>query len=270
MRRGGGAGRRRPSELMAWVETLLGEGQRIALQSFRQAMRVQRKADRSPVTAADRRIEERLRWRLERGCPGEGIIGEEFGGSVGSRDAYWVIDPIDGTRAFSRGLPTWGILLARVERGVPTLGACAFPAMDTLIGVAPGVAPYERQGTVRRRLPQVRLRPLAASVILHGGSRWWAGTPYAAGFARVIGASYLERGYGDCAAYLWALRGMGDVVLEYGVHLWDLAPFAAFAQRTGRVLWDCSGQPSFRGPGAVFAHPALARRIVDTLRPGGR
>ena len=253
--------------LLAWVEREIRRCRPIALRDFRSSrLRVERKPDRSPVTAADRAIEERLRRAINRACPGEPIIGEEFGHTGRTGSTYWTIDPIDGTRAFSRGLPSWAIMVGRVERGRAVLGVCDFPAIGVTLGVAPGVAAYERADGDLRRLPRPRpVRALDEAVLFHGGSHWWASTVYAKGFARLTRACYLERAYGDCYGYLWALRGCVDAVIDYGVKVWDLVPLAALARATGRVLVDCHGRPSFTGPDAVFASPALARRIVKML-----
>ena len=240
----------------------------IALRYFRSSsLRIERKPDRSPVTVADRAIEERLRRALGRLCPGESIIGEEFGSSGPAGSTYWTIDPIDGTRAFSRGLPSWGILVGRVERGRATLGVCDFPAIGVTIGVAPGVKAYERIHGRMRALPPPRpVRSLDDAVIFHGGTRWWKTNPFADGFGRLVRGCYLERAYGDCYGYLWALRGHADAVIDYGVKVWDLVPLAALARATGRVLVNCSGHASFTGPDSIMAPPRLARLIVQTLR----
>lgn len=241
-----------------------------ALRYFRSArLRVERKADASPVTAADRAIEARLRQALRRLAPGEAILGEEYGRSGPPGRTYWTVDPIDGTRAFSRGLPSWGIMIGRVERGLATLGVVDFPAIGTTIAVAPGVRAFERTGTAVRPLPSVQPAPLLRNAVLfHGGVRWWKPTPFARGFARLVQACFLERAYGDCYGYLWVLRGAADAVLDYGVKPWDLVPFAALAASTGHALTDFSGRPSFSGPETVIAHPAFVKTITRYLRRG--
>jgi histidinol-phosphatase len=254
--------------LLKDVERAVRACRALALGYFRSsALRVRRKPDRSPVTAADHAVEERLRRALARIAPGERIVGEELGDTGGAETTFWTIDPIDGTRAFSRRLPSWGIMVGRVERGRATLGVCDFPAIGVTIGTAPGVAAYERRGG--RLLPLARPRPvpLEEAVIFHGGAHWWQPTPVAAGFRALISACYLERAYGDCYGYLWALRGCADAVVDCGVKPWDLVPLAALAQATGRALTDFSFRPSWTGPEAVFAHPQLARRICRILRP---
>ncbi|MBI3020410.1 MAG: hypothetical protein HYY59_00195 [Candidatus Omnitrophica bacterium] len=258
-------------KLLAWVEREVRGCRPIALRYFRSSsLQIERKPDRSPVTAADRAIEERLRRAIARCCPGEPIVGEEFGRS-GSLQAttYWTVDPIDGTRAFSRGLPSWGILVARVERGIATLGVCDFPAIGVTIGTAPGVKAYERAAGGCCPLPAPRpVRSLDEAVIFHGGAGWWQRTRYADGFSRLVRACYLERAYGDCYGYLWALRGRADAVIDCNVKIWDLAPLAALARATGRVLVHCSGEPSFSGPDSIFASPPVARLIVKTFQRG--
>ena len=254
--------------LLVWIEREVRRCRPIALRYFRSSsLRVERKPDRSPVTAADRAIEARLRGAIERRFPGEPIIGEELGSSGRIGATYWTIDPIDGTRAFSRGLPSWGMMVGRVEQGRATLGLCDFPAIGVTVGAAPGVKPYERTGgsvTLLRR-PR-RIRSLSEAVIFHGGSRWWASTRFAPGFARVVRGCYLERAYGDCYGYLWAFRGCADAVIDYGVKVWDLVPLAALAHATGRALVNCRGQASFTGPDTIMAHPALARFLCKRLQ----
>lgn len=255
------------SSLLNWLDRELDACRDIAMRYFRKRrLQVRRKADGSPVTDADRRIEERLRQALRRACPGEPIVGEEFGGTAPRDGTFWTIDPIDGTRAFSRGLPSWGILVGRVEAGRAVVGVCDFPLADARVAVAPGVAARERFRGSSLPLPRKRMvRPLSETVLFHGGVNWWQGTPFLAGFERLMSACYLERAYGDCFGYLWVLRGYADAMLDYVVHVWDLAPLAALAESTGLALTDERGRPSFRGPGAIMAPPRLARTISRAL-----
>jgi fructose-1,6-bisphosphatase/inositol monophosphatase family enzyme len=254
--------------LVAWVERQVVGCRPVALRYFRSSsLRVERKPDRSPVTAADRTIEERLRNAITRAFPGEAILGEEFGRTGDPTDTYWTVDPIDGTRAFSCGLPTWGIMVGRVERGRATLGVVDFPAIGTTLAVGPGTGAFERVRGRRVILPRARAaRSLRDAVIFHGGLRWWSVPRFIRGFQRIVRASYLERAYGDCYGYLWVLRGRADAMIDYGVKPWDLVPFAAIARSTGHLLSDFSGRPSFLGPETVMAHPAFARLICRTLR----
>ncbi len=258
----------RIDERLAWAEAKLRECRALALRYFnRTSLRIEHKADHSPVTIADRAIEERLRRELAKAFPGEAIVGEEFGGSATRTGTYWTLDPIDGTRAFSRGLPSWGMMIGRVEQGRAMLGACDYPVFETFIGTAPRSPAYERRDGRRILLRRTDApATLSHAVLFHGGSQWWFPTKYAEGFRRLVSGCYLERAYGDCYAYLWVLRGKGDAVLDYGVKIWDMVPFAALAQATGRVLTDFSGRSNFTGPETIFGHPALVRIMTRLLR----
>ena len=258
--------------LLAHLEREVRGCRRIALRYFRDpSLRVLRKADRSPVTDADRAIEERLRKVLARVAPGETILGEEFGRSGRDTASYWTVDPIDGTRAFSRSLPSWGIMVGRVERGRATLGLCDFPALGVTMAAASGTPAYERGSGGRRYFrPPRPVRSLEDAVIFHGGARWWVGTRWARGFRRLVHGCFLERAYGDCYGYLWALRGCADAVLDYGVKPWDMVPLAALAAGSGRLLADCTGRPSFSDPDTVMGHPAFVRLICNVLGEGKR
>ena len=255
-------------KLLQAVERAVIQARPLAMKHFRNSkLRIERKADQSPVTIADRRVEAYLRKALSRLCPGETIIGEEFGRTGKSPDNYWAIDPIDGTRAFSRGLPTWCIMVGKVEAGKPVLGICDFPALGTTLAVAPGVAAYEKTGkSVKRLTRAVKPPALKDSVVFHGGAKWWNQSPYKAGFNRLIDSCYLERAYGDCYGFLWALRGHADIVIEYGVKVWDMVPLAALASATGRVLVNVHNHPSWTGPDTVMTHPRLAQQVTGILR----
>ncbi|MBI4341905.1 MAG: histidinol phosphatase [Candidatus Omnitrophica bacterium] len=254
--------------LLAWLEREVRSCRPTALRYFRSAsLRVDRKPDQSPVTAADRAVEERLRRALSRACAGEAVIGEEFGATGRPGSSYWTVDPIDGTRAFSRGLPTWAILIAKVEGGRPVLGLCDFPALGITLGVARGVPAFERErGRLSRLRPPRRTTRLADAVLLHGGLRWWpARQRMRDRFIRLTHQCFLERSYGDAYGYLWALRGYADIVVDYGVKVWDMAPLAALAAATGRVMTDFSGRPSWTGPDTVFGSPSMVRHVVRAL-----
>lgn len=258
--------RRIKDERLAWAEAKLLECRKIALRYFGTRLKVEHKPDHSPVTIADRTIEERVRRQIERAFPGEVIVGEEFGASSEDRSSYWTIDPIDGTRPFSKGLPTWGHLLGYVERGKPVMGVAVYPTLDTVLAIGQKTAPYERVNGRTRPIARARRVPsLEKAVVFHGGSKWWINMPYEAGFRKLVKTCYLERAYGDCHGYLWLFRGKVDAVIEYGVKVWDMVPFAAMGAATGRVMTDFSARPCFTGPETLLAPPSLGQQISRLL-----
>ncbi|MBI4397846.1 MAG: hypothetical protein HY586_01825 [Candidatus Omnitrophica bacterium] len=254
------------TETLSWLERSMAECRKIALRYFGSRLTINRKSDRSPVTIADKTIEEYLRRAIGRAFPKDGIVGEEFGTTRGSSGAYWTLDPIDGTRPFTRGLPSWGILAARVERGVPVVGACDLPALGTFLGAARGAAAFERTKNVQSAFPRPRrFTSLKEAVIFHGGASFFFQAGYGKQFERIVSNCYLERAYGDCYAYLWALRGHADIMMDYGVHEWDLAPFAVMAGSTGRVLVNFKGQSDFKGPDTLFGSSSAVKLLLKNF-----
>jgi len=137
----------------------------VALRHYHSRLVVETKADGSPVTAADRAAEEAARSWVRRFFPDDGILGEELGEErVGAR-RRWVIDPIDGTKSFVRGVPLWGSLVALCEGDTVLAGAAYFPAINELIAAAPGVQPAVLVGSVSRALHRSRVLGATASVI---------------------------------------------------------------------------------------------------------
>jgi len=252
------------SSILTWTEAKLRESRKIALRYFGSALKVRLKPDRSPVTLADHKIEEYLRHEITRMFPKDGILGEEFGFTRPNAESYWVIDPIDGTRAFSRGLPSWGILAARVEKKKPVVGACDLPALGTFIGGAQGARAYERTGKTKCNFPiPSSIKSIKNAVIFHGGSSFFSRSKYKKPFEKILSDCYLERAYGDCYAYLWVLRGHADIMIDFGVKEWDLAPFAVLAENTNRVMVNFEGKRDFKGPDSIFGNPRIAKLLIS-------
>ncbi len=255
------------SEILKWTESRFSQCRKTALRYFSAPLKVERKPDRSPVTLADRKIEEYLRKEISKAFPQDGILGEEFGFTRKDAEHYWVIDPIDGTRAFTRGIPSWGILAARVEKGTPVVGACDLPALGTFLGAAKGGSAFERTGKTRKLFPRPRrVKNIREAVVFHGGTGFFLRTRYKKAFEKIISDCYLERAYGDCYAYLWVLRGYADVMVDMGVKEWDLAPFSVFAQNTGRVLVNFKGKKDFKGPDSIFGNRDIANLLVRKFK----
>lgn len=253
--------------LLLWLQQLARSSRRISIPYFRSGdLQVKRKSDHSPVTVADLEVEAYLRARMLKAFPEACIVGEEFVNPDTLPQSYWTIDPIDGTRAFSRGLPFWGTLIGKVERGKPVLGICDFPALDITMAGALGHGLSERVGTRSKRLlgPK-QAKPLEQAVILHGGSCWWQKTRYSKGFQRLTKACYLERAYGDCYGYLWLFRGHADAVIEHGLQLWDIVPMAAMARSVGLNVFNAEGRIAFQDPVSVVGATRLSKTIATAL-----
>lgn len=226
------------------------------------------KGDESPVTAADREAEQAMRQVLRARCPEDGVLGEEFGLERPEARRRWVLDPIDGTRAFITGRPIFGTLVALLEDGQPVLGIIDQPVTgERWVGVRG--EPTRFQGGAGR----AGCRPCPA---LHGaelsctapeifGADDWAH------FQRLQGACQRTTWGGDCYAYGLVALGGVDVIAEAGLKVWDWAAVVPVIEGAGGRVTDWSGAPlRLDGDGRVLAvgDAALLEPAVAALMRG--
>lgn len=216
-----------------------------------------------PVTEADRAAEAAIRDLIRSAFPEDGILGEELGEIAGKSRFRWVIDPIDGTRAFIAGLPLWGTLIALEEEGSPVLGVLDQPFLnERFIGEGGRVTLQDAQGT--RVLKTRACARLADAVICttHPIAHFDAGQ--LALFARVERACRLSRYGGDCYAYAMLAMGFVDVVMEANLSAWDVAAIVPIVNGAGGVVTDWQGGAAHRG-GSLLAS-GDARLHAEALR----
>jgi len=175
----------------------------VALRHHRANIAVEIKSDGSPVTAADRAAETAARaWIVER-FPRDGILGEEFGLERGDAPRRWVLDPIDGTKSFVRGVPLWGTLVAVVEGERVLAGAAYFPAVGEMVAAAPGQGCW--WNGVRARVSDVA--SLATATVLVTDERFPAHPDRRAAWRTLAARAAVSRTWGDCYGYLLVATG---------------------------------------------------------------
>lgn len=204
-----------------------------------------------PVTQADREIEQMLRARLDQNNPGIRIIGEEFG-TTGEGADYWIIDPIDGTRAFMSGMPTWGILLGLVVDGRAVGGIMHQPFTgETFVGdpVRGARLLHQGQETV---LATSRRTALRDAVIYSTDPRIMELGGMSAAYARLGASCRLQRWGGDCYAFALVALGSIDLMVEVLLAPYDIVPMIAIIEQAGGLVTDLDGHSPLSG-GAVVA-----------------
>ncbi len=248
------------------VETVEAAGP-IALKYFRSGTAVADKRSGGffdPVTAADREIETFLRDAIAARFPGHGVVGEEHGTKVGREPLCWVIDPIDGTRAFISGMPAWGLMLGLVEHGEPQLGVVHQPFIgETFYGDGAGawLRAAGRVVAMRTRATQ----RLGDAVLYCTHPSMFADDELTA-FERVAAGCRMARFGGDCYAYCLLALGEVDVVVESGLQPYDILPLIPVLEGAGAVVSDWQGQPPLEGGRvAVAATPELHAEVLAKL-----
>jgi histidinol phosphatase-like enzyme (inositol monophosphatase family) len=218
-----------------------------------------------PVTEADRAAEAAVRKLLAEHRPQDGIVGEEYGAEREDADLVWVVDPIDGTRAFISGLPLWTTLIALRREGRPWLGLIAQPYLGEMFVGGPSGS---RLITAAGERP-LRVRPcplLTDAVISTTDPELFSGAEFGA-FAQVRDAARLTR-YG-CDAYAYAMLAMGrmDLVIESGLKPWDWEPLVPVIEGAGGVVRNWRGQaPDARGQIVAAGDPACLEEALVALR----
>ena len=229
---------------------------------FLRGATVATKSDASPVTLADRNAEAAMRRLIERRYPRHAIIGEEHGVKEG-RDYRWVLDPIDGTRAFITNCFLFGTLIAleRWERGgyQPVLGAIGHPAAGVaLIGHQRGTVLYASDGSSRRA--QVRRCDRLADATVLVTSHWTSGEQPAENAARIdalVRQAKLYRTWGDCFGYFAVATGAADLMLDPRLGYWDVAAIVPVIEGAGGVVTSWSGGNPLAEPSLIASAGAL-------------
>jgi histidinol phosphatase-like enzyme (inositol monophosphatase family) len=203
-----------------------------------------------PVTAADRAAEKAMREVLAGRRPGDGVLGEEFGAREGTSGLTWVLDPIDGTRAFLSGTPTWGVLIALSDASGPILGIVDQPYIGERFFGGFGEAWLEGpQG--RRQLAACGPRPLGQAILFTTFPEVGTGAEEAA-FRQLSDKVRLTRYGMDCYAYALIAAGQVDLVVEAGLSAYDIHAPMAVIEAAGGVVTDWKGGPAKDG-GRVLA-----------------
>lgn len=229
-------------------------------------LRVDTKPDLTPVTDADRAVEVALRDALARDRPDDDVLGEEFGGSATFSGRQWVIDPIDGTENFVRGVPVWATLIALLEDGVPILGVISAPALHRRWWATRGQGAFGSvAGAPARRLSVSSVADVGSSSLTFAGLNYWGARGLREQFLALTEAVWRARSYGDFWAYCLVAEGAVDAAIEPAVSVWDLAAVDILVREAGGVFTDLSGNPGPHGNCAVAANPALHPQVLAAL-----
>jgi histidinol-phosphatase len=240
-----------------------------SLAHFRRGVRVEVKPDRSPVTQADRDSEAAILAVVREAFPSHGFLGEETGAHAGDARTRWIVDPLDGTKGFTRGRGFWGALVALEHDGAIVAGAMALPALGEVYWAAKGHGAWLRAGDA----PPARLR-------VSGIDAWEDATlsfgephvlfvpPMLERVARLATSAQAARCYGDLAGCALVLKGQAEAWVEAGVKIWDLGPLQVLIEEAGGRFTDLDGRPTVASGSCVASNGRVHEHVLRALAGG--
>jgi histidinol phosphatase-like enzyme (inositol monophosphatase family) len=237
---------------------------------FRKSIAVRNKAGTTgfdPVTVADRAAERSIRKAIAEHYPAHGIVGEEFARAAGAGSLDWVIDPIDGTRAFIIGAPLWGTLIGLLDAGQPVLGLMNQPFTGERFWGAGGKARSSTRGGAPRSLKTRPCATLADAVLTTTHPDMFSAPGEQAAFQRLKAQARMTRFGGDCYAYCLLAGGFIDLIVEAGLKTYDVVALVPIIEGAGGRITTWQGKPATEGGRIVAAGDArLHKEALAVLR----
>jgi histidinol phosphatase-like enzyme (inositol monophosphatase family) len=240
----------------------------IVMEHFRRSdLEVQRKADDSPVTVADRGAEEHLRRRIAEGFPEDGILGEEFPERPGTSGYRWILDPIDGTKSFIHGVPLFGTMVAVEYDGRSVLGVIRIPALDEGVYAAEGQgAWYEVQGSAPRPARVSSCPRLGEGLFLTSEVANFTATQRRDVYDRLEATARLSRSWGDCFGYLMVATGRAELMVDPIMNLWDAAAVQPIIEEAGGTFTDWQGRRTIYSGQGIATNGLILDEVLAIVR----
>ena len=242
------------------------------------------KPDNTPVTDADRAVETAIREALATHRPTDGLVGEEFGSDKGTSGRYWVIDPIDGTKNFMRGVPTWATLIALVNVDAAgaeevVVGIASAPALARRWSAAKSLGAFVRfnagsfddlsenfdASSNEKKISVSKIAQLSDASISYSDFVGWGDRLEP--FQKMLAQAWRTRGIGDFWSHMLVAEGAVDVAIEPSLAVWDMAALDIIVREAGGAFTDIAGQNGPFGGSGVSTNGVLHNAVINGLNP---
>lgn len=258
------AGARQLEELLEAARELAEGAGRITLEYFGGMVNADEKGDGTPVTAADRAAESFLRDRITQRFPEHGILGEEFGETNRGASIRWILDPIDGTASFMRGVPLFGVLIGIEIDGEASVGVVHIPALGESVAAATGLGCSWNGAPARvSQVPDLTKAVVLttdATVVLDGSA--------ARGWEALARKAALARMWGDCYGHVLVATGRAEVMFDPILSPWDAAPLVPILLEAGGMFTNREGVPGAHGGSGVSTNGHLHDHVLSLIQGG--
>jgi len=237
-----------------------------SMKHFRRGVRVELKPDRSPVTVADREAEAAVLEVIRAAFPDHAVLGEETGAHAGAASSRWIVDPLDGTRGFTRGEPFWGPLIGLEHEGDIVAGAMALPAHGEVYYAAKGRGAWlVAGGGDPARLQVSGIGAWEDATLSLGEPRVLLAPPYGDAMEKLATTCARTRCWGDLAGFAMVLTGRAEAWIEAGVQLWDLGPMKVLVEEAGGRFTDLGGRVTLASGNAIASNGRVHATLVGAL-----
>jgi histidinol-phosphatase len=267
------------SPLLTFATDLAYRAGRITLGYFNTGIRPDYKPDDSPVTAADRAAEEFIRTEIEKHYPTHAILGEEFGATAAppsvEKSAHplssvenpsvashrWIIDPIDGTKSFLRGVPLYGVLIGLEIDGEIKVGAAYFPGTDEMLCAAEGLGAWWNG----RRARVSEIASMDRAFICYTNERNMSKQGRGEAWKRINAAAYASRGWSDAYGYLCVATGRAEAMLDPIMNIWDCGPFPVIFKEAGGYFGSWDGREGHTHDEALACNAVIKNEMLRLI-----
>ncbi len=255
---------------LALAHMLADTADKISMSRFRALdLRVESKPDLTPVSDADTAVEQAIRSTLGRARPRDGVLGEEFGltyAAAGPGSRRWVIDPIDGTKNFVRGVPIWGTLIALLEGDVPVAGLVSAPALGRRWWGALGHGAFAgKHQHAATRIEVSAVGRLADASVCYASLDGWQQIGRLPQIVDLSLAGWRSRAYGDFYGYMLLAEGALDAMVEPELSLWDVAALIPIVKEAGGTITDLAGRPPADKSSVIATNGLLHETVLTAL-----
>jgi histidinol phosphatase-like enzyme (inositol monophosphatase family) len=237
------------------------EAGELTLRYYGHRVQFEDKLDGTPVTAADRGAEQLLRERIAARFPDHAVLGEEFGESNHGARVRWVLDPVDATRAFARGVPLFGVLIGIEVAGEPVVGVSNFPALREIVAAGRGQGCWWNDQ--RARVSDTDR--LENSLVLTTSVEAALASPQGPGYGRLQQGAQFSRTWGDCYGHCLVATGRAEVMFDPVMAPWDAGPFPIILTEAGGRFTSVAGEATMHGGSGVSTNGRLHDRVLETL-----
>jgi len=248
--------------LLNFAHQLAWNAGKITLKYFQTSLSIDLKSDNSPVTNADRESEIYLRESINAEYPSHGILGEEFEEKPGKSSYRWILDPIDGTKSFVRGVPLYSITIGLECEGVPILGVINFPAIKDIVYAASGLGCWWNG----RRCWVSQIQTLEKSLVLASLAKGYKPIGQQFTYEKLLDASGMFRTWGDSYGYALVATGRAEVMFDSSIKIWDAAPLLPILQEAGGTFTDWDGNATIYGNTGLATNGHLLPEVLHIMK----